>query len=134
MNTNKIKLNESQLKQIVSESVKRVLREEYDLQEALYQTICNLESDLRTVIKNTDKSSSQAFGDVDDKLNAIVNRLSHVDEGLANQASAIVNKLQDVMLELQDLRINLKTFGAEDGYWGHNFKTPNGTVGLSNYR
>ncbi len=125
--------NESQLRAIVAESVKKVLREGYG-QEGVYQTICNLEEDLKTVIANTDNSSSQAFGSPEEKLKMIANQLSHVDENMANQAGATFKKLMEVISELQDLRINLKTYGSKDSYWGHNFKTPNGTVGMSRYR
>lgn len=57
MKKNTIKLNEAKLKKIVAESVKKVLMESQ--QENLYQTVCNLEEDLKTVIRNTDSTSNQ---------------------------------------------------------------------------
>ncbi len=65
----------------------------------------------------------------------ISNGLSHIDMNLSKQAETTFSKLLEVMSELQNLRINLKTLGAKDSYWGHNFQreTPHGTVGLSNY-
>lgn len=130
-----IRLTESDLHRVIKESVKRVLNENIDLdrQELAFQIIANLEQDLKTVISNTDSSSAQAFGSPDEKLKAIANTLSHVDEGLYQQAQSTFSKLLEVISELQDIRISLKTFGAQDSYWGHDFKTPNGTVGLSNY-
>ena len=130
-----IRLNESQLKRIVSESVKRVLKEDdsFQSQERMYGIIANLEADIKTVLHNTDTTSAQAFGSPEEKLRAISNALSHIDNGLSQEAEQTFNKLLDVISELQDLRIQLKTFGAKDSYWGHNFKTPHGTVGLSNY-
>ena len=131
MKKNTIKLNEAKLKKIVAESVKKVLMESQ--QENLYQTVCNLEEDLKTVIRNTDSTSNQAFGSPEEKLRAISNSLSHIDENLSEQAVSTFRKLLDVINELQEIRINLQTLGATDAYWGHSFKSPNGTVGLSNY-
>ena len=130
-----IKINENQLKQIVTETVKRVLKEDNNIasQERMYNIIANLESDMKTVISNTDISSGQAFGSPEEKLHAISNALSHVDNGLSQQAKLTFDKLIEVISELQNLRIQLKTLNAKDSYLGHNFKTPNGTVGLSNY-
>lgn len=130
-----IKINENQLKQIVTETVKKVLKEDNNIasQERMYNIIANLESDMKTVISNTDTSSGQAFGSPEEKLHAISNALSHVDNGLSQQAKLTFDKLIEVISELQDLRIQLKTLNANDSYWGHRFKTPNGTVGLSNY-
>ena len=130
-----IKINENQLKHIVTETVKRVLKEDNNIasQERMYNIIANLESDMKTVISNTDTSSGQAFGSPEEKLHTISNALSHVDNGLSQQAKLTFDKLIEVISELQDLRIQLKTLNAKDSYWGHNFKTPNGTVGLSNY-
>lgn len=134
MKTNKIKLSETQLKKMVSEAVRNVLREnDLDAQESIYQIICNLEEDIKTVISNTDSSANQAFGDAQEKLNAITNSLSHIDANLAQQLHSTFVKLQEVITELRDIRISLKSFGANDSYWGHPFKTTNGTVGLSNY-
>jgi len=89
---------------------------------------------LKTVISNTDSTANQAFGGADDKLQMISNMLSHIDVNLSKQAKGTFGKLLEVISELQDLRIKLKTFGATDTYWGHNFETPKGTVGLTNYR
>ena len=55
MRRNRIRLSESHLHRMISESVKRVLNES---QESLYQQFCNLEEDLKTVIANTDSSSN----------------------------------------------------------------------------
>ena len=135
----RIRLNESQfnniVKKVVKESVKKLLREDNDIttQERMYDIIANLESDIKTVISNTDTSSRQAFGSPEEKLHSISNVLSHIDNGLSQQAMLTFDKLLEVISELQDLRIQLKTLNAKDSYWGHNFKTPNGTVGLSNY-
>jgi hypothetical protein len=132
-----IKLRESDLHRIVKESVKKIIKEgsDIDTQERLYHTIANLEADLKTVISNTDSSSNQAFNSPDEKLLMISNALSHIDMNLSKQAETTFSKLLEVMSELQNLRINLKTLGAKDSYWGHNFQreTPHGTVGLSNY-
>lgn len=132
MKKNVVKINENTLRQIVAESVKKALNE--DSQENAYRIICNLEEDLKTVISNTDSSSSQAFGSPDEKLKMISNRLSHIEPNLSMQAEKTFKKLLEVISELQDIRINLKTLGAKDQYWGHSYETPNGTVGLSNYR
>jgi hypothetical protein len=133
-----IKLRESDLHRIVKESVKKIIKEgsDIDTQERLYHTIANLEADLKTVISNTDSSSNQAFNSPDEKLLMISNALSHIDMNLSKQAETTFSKLIEVISELQNIRINLKTFGAKDSYWGHNFQkeTPHGTVGLSNYR
>ena len=133
---NRVRLTESQLHDVIKESVRKVIKESSDLnlQEHLYVVICNLENDIRTIVSNTDSSSNQAFGGPEEKLRAISNSLSHVDEGLANQSISTFNKLQEVISELGDLRISLKTLDSKDNYYGHPFKTPNGTVGLSNYR
>ena len=134
MKANRIKLSETQLKKMVSEAVRNVLREnDLDAQESIYQIICNLEEDIKTVISNTDSSANQAFGDTQEKLNAITNSLSHIDANLAQQSHSTFVKLQEVITELRDIRISLKYLGANDSYWGHPFKTTNGTVGLSNY-
>jgi hypothetical protein len=137
MNKKLIRLTESDLRRIVKESVNKVLNEDsgIDAQERIYHTIANLENDLKTVISNTDSSSNQAFGSPDEKLSMISNGLSHIDMNLSKQAETTFSKLLEVMSELQNLRINLKTLGAKDSYWGHNFQreTPHGTVGLSNY-
>ena len=100
------------------------------LQEKIYQTFCSLESDIQTVIMNTDDSGNKAFGGYESKLSSIVHSLSHIDSNLAKQANSTFKKLQEVLSELQDIRISLKTWGSNDKYWGHNFKTTNGTVGL----
>ena len=135
MKRNRIRLTESDLNRIVKESVKRLLNEgeNLDSQESYYIMFANLEQDLKTIISNTDSSSNQAFGSPDEKLKAIVNGLSHVNEDLAKKTEMTFGKLLEVIDELQDIRISLKTLGAKDTYLGHNFKTPNGTVGLSNY-
>ena len=83
---------------------------------------------------NTDSSSNQAFGSPSEKLKMITNRLSHVDSNLSLQAESTFDKLIEVISELQDIRIAIKTLGANDKYWGHPYQTPNGTVGLSNYK
>ena len=133
----RVRLTESDLHRIVKESVNKVLNEDYDIdaQERIYHTIANLENDLKTIISNTDSSSNQAFGSPDEKLLMISNSLSHIDMNLSKQAEKTFSKLLEVRSELQDLLINLKTLGAKDSYWGHNFQreTPHGTVGLSNY-
>ena len=134
MKANRIKLSETQLKKMVSEAVRNVLREnDLDAQESIYQIICNLEEDIKTVISNTDSSANQAFGDAQEKLNAITNSLSHIDANLAQQSHSTFVKLQEVITELRDIRISLKYLRANDSYLGHPFKTTNGTVGLSNY-
>ena len=134
MKQNKKTINEAQLRAIVKEAVRNVLKEnDLDAQESMYQIICNLEADIKTVISNTDSSSNQAFGDSQDKLNAISNSLSHIDDSLAQQSRLTFAKLLEVISELQDIRISLKALGAKDSYCGHSFKTTNGTVGLSNY-
>lgn len=125
------RLTESRLRNMIREAVKSVL---IDGQEDMYSVIANLEHDLETIIRNTDNSSGQAFGSIQDKLLAISNTLSHVDPNLSQQAKSTFEKLMEVKSELQDLRIQLKTIGAKDSYWGHDFKTPGGTVDLSNYR
>jgi hypothetical protein len=127
-----IRLTESDLHRIIKESVNNVLSE--NEQEKTYQIISNLEQDLKTVISNTDSSSSQAFGSSDEKLKMITNSLSHISTNLSIQAESTFNKLLEVISELQDIRITLKTLDAKDKYWGHPYKTPNGTVGLSNYQ
>lgn len=129
-----IKMNETQLRNMIAESVKKVLKE--SSQEDLYHIIANLEADIKTVISNTDSSSSQAFGSPDEKFKMIVNSLTHIDSNLSMKAESTFNKLLGVISELQDLRISLKTLGAKDSYWGHDFNTssPDGTVSLSNYR
>ncbi len=134
----KIRLTEGDLHRIIRKCINEVHSieaEDYQLkiQEELYKIFCNLESGIKTVIHNTDSTSSQAFGSPAEKLKAIVNGLSHVDKGLQKNAASTFDKLLDVISELCDIRINLKTMGAKDSYWGHNFKTTNGTVGLSNY-
>lgn len=126
-----IRLNERELHRLISESVKRMLNES---QESLYQQFCNLEQDLKTVIANTDSSSNQAFGSPDEKLKMITNAFSHIDNQLSEKSSATFQKLIEVISELQDIRIALKTLNSDDKYWGHKYKTTNGTVGLSNYR
>ena len=134
MKPNKKTINEAQLRAIVKEAVSNVLREnDLDAQESIYQIICNLEEDIKTVISNTDSSANQAFGDAQEKLNAITNSLSHIDVNLAQQLHSTFVKLQEVITELRDIRISLKSLGANDSYWGHPFKTTNGTVGLNNY-
>ena len=138
MNKKRIRLTEGDLHRIVRGSVQKILNEgsNIETQESLYHTIANLETDLKTVISNTDSSSNQAFDSPDEKLLMISNALSHIDMNLSKQAETTFSKLIEVISELQDIRIKLKTFGAKDSYWGHNFQkeTPHGTVGLSNYR
>jgi hypothetical protein len=137
---NKIRLTESQLHRVIKESVSKIIKEnnsnyDIELQEKIYQTICNLEEDLSTVIKNTDQSSGQAFGGSNDKLKAIYNSITHIgNTEISEQAKETFSKLLEVISELQDIRIKLKTFNAEDKYWGHNFKSTNGTVGLTQYK
>lgn len=130
-----IRLTESDLHKVIEESVKRVLNENENLhsQERIYGIICNLESDIKTVISNTDSSSGQAFGSPEEKLQAITNALSHIDPSLSQETESSFNKLIEVISELQSIRIKLKQLGADDTYWGHKFNTPNGTVGLTNY-
>lgn len=134
----KIRLTESSIRRIVKEAVQKILNEgsNIEAQERLYHIIADLEADLKTVIHNTDSSMNQEFDSPNEKLSMISNALSHVDMNLSKQAETTFNKLIEVISELQDIRINLKTFGAKDSYWGHNFQkeTPHGTVGLSNYR
>lgn len=133
----RIRLTEGQLNRVIKESVKRIIREDDDTlnqQESCYQTICSLESDLETIIHNTDSSANQIFGGSDDKLMELANRLSHVDTELALQSQQTFAKLLEVISELRDIRIALKTLNSKDDYWGHNFKTPMGTVGYSNQR
>lgn len=135
----RFRINESQLRRIVSESVKRCLNEDENQdfqliqQESLYKTLCSLNADIKTVISNTDTSSSQAFGSPEEKLAAISNALTHIDSDIAKQSESTFSKLIEVLSELQSLCTSLKTFGAEDPYWGHPFKTPFGTVSLSRY-
>ena len=128
----RIRLTESDLHRIVKESVNQVVN---STQERCYHTIADLEADISTVIHNTDSTSSNAFGGDDEKLKAIYNQLTHVNRDIAEQAKNTFNKLLEVISELGDIRRTLKTFNAEDKYWGHNFKKegPEGTVGLRNY-
>lgn len=94
-----------------------------------------LETDIATVISNTDSSSNQAFGSPKDKLKAIYNTMTHIgNDELAEDTKNTFSKLLEVLSELQDIRIKLKTFNADDKYWGHNWESPKGTVGLSNYQ
>ncbi len=85
------RLTESRLRGMIREAVKSVLIEG---QEDMYSVIANLEHDLETIIHNTDNSSGQAFGSIQDKLLAISNTLSHVDPNLSQQAKSTFEKLR----------------------------------------
>jgi hypothetical protein len=61
--------------------------------------------------------------------------MTHIgNDELAEDAKNTFTKLLEVLSELQDICIELKTFNADDKYWGHKWEPSRGTVGLSNYQ
>jgi len=88
MKQNTIKLNEGQLKKIVAESVKRVLKEEYDWNPSKYQNV------------------AFAFEQLNNVINVLLQKQSLPENGITESSMMddAINSCNELLFQLNDVR------------------------------
>jgi len=125
-----IKLNESQLRNIIKENIKKVLKEETDERGDAYDVVASLHSDIRTVIVNH-------LGSINDEDKAPY-RLYHIlkkfGEDNAKKGKEAIQMILKAEELLSDVYRHLN-FGDTSDYFGRGYGSRSGakaTIGLSN--